>query len=121
MLRAIIVEDELFVMVQGEAALKQAGCNVVGAANSPSQALEQVKEQKPEFVFMDINLNDPEYDGIELAELILRDFGIPSLFASAYIDEETRQRALLVKPIAVIQKPYTHENIRRALEDYRNS
>ena len=50
---------------------------------------------------------DATRDGIDAAIALQRDFGIPSIFASAHGDRETRSRAEAAKPLDWLEKPYS--------------
>jgi DNA-binding response OmpR family regulator len=68
----LIVEDDYLVSVQAEAALTDAGFDVVGVANSAEAARELARTGKPDLVVMDIRLAG-DRDGVDIAkELAIR-------------------------------------------------
>jgi len=118
--RILIVEDDYLVAADVEAALLDAGFEVVGIAETAESALTYVMTERPSLVLMDIRLAGSR-DGIDTAIDIYRDHGIRSLFASAHSDKVARTRAEAAKPLGWLQKPYTMarlvEAVNHALSD----
>ena len=80
------------------------GHEVVFIAGTGEELLEACQANKPDLVITDIRM--PGMDGIDAAERIWRDFGVPVVLVSAYHDYELLKRAesdpifgYLVKPI----------------------
>ena len=104
--RILIVEDDFLVAADVEAALLDAGFNVVGIAESADRAVEFAAVQKPALILMDIRLAG-DSDGIDAAVEIYREHGIRSLFASAHSDAVARARAEPARPLGWLPKPYS--------------
>jgi DNA-binding NarL/FixJ family response regulator len=103
--RILIVEDEYLVALEIEDGLANAGFVVVGVAKTANEAADLCLRERPELAIMDIRLQGP-LDGVDAAiELRLR-FDVPSVFATAHIDAETRRRAEVARPLAWVSKPY---------------
>ena len=121
--RILVVEDDFFVSLEIEAALLDAGFDVVGPANTAEDAERYAAEQKPDLVVMDIRLLSRR-DGVEAALSIFRTTGIRSIFATAHDDPHTRARAIDAKPLGWIAKPYAMPAlvalVRVALKDVKN-
>jgi len=122
MARVLIVEDDLLIAMQMEAALVDAGFGVVGIATTGREALQLAEAESPTLVLMDIRLAD-DGDGIDTALELFRLHGIRSIFASAHSDQEARQRARPASPLGWLQKPYTMASltaiVRAALSELR--
>ena len=112
--RILIVEDEMFVALDIEAAVIKAGHKVVGFAGTAERAVELADEMRPDFVLMDIRLPG-DRDGIDAAIEIRQRFDIPSLIISAYSDAETRARAAPARALGFIAKPFDHALLALAL------
>lgn len=112
--RILIVEDEMFVALDIEAAVIKAGHKVVGFAGTAERAVELADEMRPDLVLMDIRLPG-DRDGIDAAIEIRQRFDIPSLIISAYSDAETRARAVPAAPLGFIAKPFDHALLALAL------
>ena len=108
--RVLIVEDELLVASQMEAALTDAGFEVAGIAATGTEALRLAEAQSPTLVVMDIRLPGNR-DGIDTALELFRLHGIRCIFASAYSDQEARRRSAPASPLGWLQKPYTMESL----------
>jgi CheY-like chemotaxis protein len=78
-LRILIVEDEMFVAMDAEAILTEAGHQVVGIAPSADDAVSSAAHLGPDVVLMDVRLQG-QRDGIEAAAEIRSRFGLPVIF-----------------------------------------
>lgn len=103
--RVLIVEDDLLIASQMEAALEDAGFEVVGLAASGEEALELAKAEPPMLAVVDIRLAG-DRDGVETALDLFRHHGIRCIFASAHADSEARSRAEPAAPLGWLRKPY---------------
>ena len=112
--RILIVEDEMFVAIDIEAAVIKAGHKVVGFAGTAERAVALADETRPDLVLMDIRLPG-DRDGIDAAIEIRQRFDIPSLMISAYSDAETRARAAPARALGFIAKPFDHALLALAL------
>ena len=112
--RILIVEDEMFVALDIEAAVIKAGHKVVGFAGSAERAVAMADELRPDLVLMDVRLPGNR-DGVDAAIEIRQRFDIPSLIISAYSDAETRQRAAPAGALGFISKPFDHALLSLAL------
>ena len=83
----LLVEDEGLIALMEKAMLKRHGFNVIVAA-SGGKAINTVQNtQNIDLILMDINLGKG-IDGIEAAEIILKDHDIPVLFLSSHTQPE---------------------------------
>ncbi|HLH12333.1 MAG TPA: response regulator [Methylovirgula sp.] len=121
--RILIVEDDYLISAEIEAALIDAGFDVVGIASSAEEACELVEARRPALAIMDIRLRGKR-DGVDAALDIFRRQGIRSIFATAHHDAEIRARAQAAQPLAWVPKPYSMasliEVIRGALRNLRH-
>ena len=77
----------------------------VDCALSASQALERVRAQRPDLVFLDINM--PGINGIEALRLIKQiDNTIPVLMVTANTDTALAAEALKLGAFSYIPKPF---------------
>ena len=120
--RIIIVEDDYLIAYEVEAALAEAGYDIVGVASSAEEALSIAAAQRPVLALMDIRLAGAR-DGIDAALELFQKFGIRCVFATAHQTPEAHLRAEPAKPLAWLPKPYTMDAlvvvVRRALSDLR--
>ena len=118
--RILIAEDDFLVASEMEAALAQAGFEVIGIASSADQALDLAAAERPALVVMDVRLNGTR-DGIDTALELFATHGIRCVFATAHQTAETRMRAQPANPLRWLAKPYTMlslvDAVRRALQE----
>jgi len=98
-----IVENESIVAQQVKAELEKLGYAVAGVHASGENAIEGIKTAKPDLVLMDIKLKGT-MNGIETAERIKKEHGIPVIFLTNNSEESTISRASLNEPYGYILK-----------------
>ena len=113
--RVLIVEDEAIVAIDIEQQLESLGYDVVAMASTADAACEAAARLLPDLVLMDIHL-DAGSDGIEAAERIRRELGIPTIFLTAYADEGTLLRAKLAEPYGYLVKPFDSRDLHTTLQ-----
>lgn len=107
----LLVEDSLIIALDAEDIAQRLGAATVTTAATVHGALDHIENSRPSVALLDINLGDRNSYPIadRLAEL-----RVPFLFATGYgeqanLPQEHRGRL-------VVQKPYTLENIARAMD-----
>jgi PAS domain S-box-containing protein len=113
--RILIVEDERIVAEDLHDMLKRLNYDVVGICSSGDEGVEKAGALRPDIVLMDIRLNG-EMDGVEAAELIFAQHGIPVTYLTAYADENTLERAKATLPFGYILKPFEERDLRTTIE-----
>ncbi len=107
--RAFVVEDEIMVAMYVEDLLTELGFEVAGIATGLDQALPLAREGEFDFAVLDINLAGEL--SFPIAE-VLRERGIPFLFASGYgskgLNDEFRSAVR-------IQKPFLRRDLAQAI------
>ena len=109
--RALVVDDVLENRNVLSAMLRMAGCDSTMAENG-WQAIQAVRELRPDIVFMDMRL--PGLDGIRATRLILNDPGAPQVrivATSASVLEDERERCLAAGCDDFLAKPFRTEQI----------
>jgi len=113
--KIMIVEDESIVAMEIRSSLTDLGYTVTAIASSGEVALKRVAETQPDLVLMDINLKG-NMDGVQTAEQVRANFGIPVIFLTAYADNNTLQRAKLTEPFGYILKPFEEKELNISIE-----
>ena len=120
----LVVEDESIVSKDIQHSLKKLGYTIVGAAATGEKAIELAKSESPDVVLMDIMLKG-EMNGIEVAEIVKKEYNIPVIFLTAYADESTLSKAKVTEPYGYIIKPFKeidlHTSIEMALYKHKKS
>lgn len=106
----LLVEDSLIIALDAEDILSRLGSNVINTASTVEAALENLDAAPPDLAVLDINLGDQ--NSFPIADRLL-DLGIPFLFASGYGEQAKLPMEHRTRP--VVQKPYTLENVARAI------
>ena len=108
----LLVEDSLIIALDAEDIVSRLGAAAVATAASVASALDHLDARAPDVAMLDINLGD--HNSFAVADQ-LDELGVPFLFATGYgeqalLPEQHRGRT-------VVQKPYTLENVARAMDE----
>ncbi len=113
--KILIVEDEAIVGEDLQLRLGNLGYTVTGIATSSEEAIQLSRRARPDLVLMDIKL-DGDIDGIDTAAHLRQSLGIPVIYVTAYVDEQTLARAKATLPLGYIHKPFTSASLQAAIE-----
>jgi len=121
--KILIVDDDRLVLTAFERGLSNNGYEISTADSGP-QALQVCAQTPPDLVLLDIRM--PEMSGLEVAQRLSRETGVPFVFLSAYDDIETLKQAAqhgalgyLVKPVDMPQVIAVVEAALARAEDIR--
>lgn len=102
MFRALVVDDERLARDRIIALLEQDDdITVIGECGSGTEAIQQINRQKPDIVFLDIEI--PDADAFEVLEAIDSDIHPFIIFVTAYVKYLKQQKPIddmtcLLKP-----------------------
>lgn len=113
--KILIVEDEGLTAMELQRKLKLAGYDVPTFAFSGKEAIKKAEEIKPDLVLMDIFLKG-KIDGIDAAEEIKRNMGVPIIYLTAHGDKNTQERAKNTGPFAYLLKPFDIDILRQNID-----
>jgi light-regulated signal transduction histidine kinase (bacteriophytochrome)/CheY-like chemotaxis protein len=108
----LLVEDSLIIALDAEDILTRLGARDVLTAASVEAAIETIETGKPTVAMLDINLGD--HLSFAIADRLL-ELDIPFLFATGYGEQAQLPDQHIAR--TVVQKPYTLENVARALDE----
>lgn len=114
-MKILIVEDEELYADKLEMLVEKLEYELVGIVDNSADALAKIRQNPPDLILMDVHLQG-EHDGIELADLINREFNIPVIFITSLLDDLTFNRASRAKPIYFINKPFSDIQLQRSIE-----
>jgi len=114
-IKILVVEDESIVAKDIQNSLKKLGYLVPNTVGSGEKALEEIEENRPDLVLMDIMLRG-DMTGIDSANLIKERFGIPVIFLTAYADDNTLNKAKITEPYGYIIKPFKEKELQTTIE-----
>ena len=110
MANLMIIEDELLISEDIKDICEIAHHTIVSTCYTSGQALISLKNKRPDLVLLDINL-EGEVDGIELAQYIDQQYGIPYIFITSFSDEETLSKIKKCHSVGYIVKPFSQEQL----------
>jgi len=113
--KILIVEDERNIARYIKESLESFGIDAIRIAVSGEEAIQKVKEMKPDVVLMDIVLKG-KMDGIEAAEIIKGQLGTPIIYITAYSDDQHVKRAKATNPIGYLLKPFHIGDLQQGIE-----
>lgn len=109
--KTIIVDDERLARAEMRRLLADFGnINVVGEAENLSEAVELIENEKPEIVFLDIQLSNE--NGFDLLNKVVQNFEL--IFVTAF--DSYAIRAFEVNAIDYLLKPVNPERLAKAIE-----
>lgn len=116
-LKLLISDDSKLLRKKLRAELEEMGCEVIEAENG-KEAIMKEMEENPDGVILDIVM--PEVGGIEALQVI-REVSpdVPVVMLSSAGTPQKLMQTLKMGAIDFIQKPYTSEQIRKAVEQIR--
>lgn len=110
--RVLLVEDSLIIALDAEDIVTRLGASDVTTAASVDAALDLVAAAPPSVAILDINLGNG--NSFPIADALL-DRDVPFMFATGYGEQAQFPDQHRGRP--VVQKPYTIENVARALAE----
>lgn len=116
-MRLLIADDSKLLRKKLREELEKLGCEVIEAVNG-KEAIALDLEHEPDGIILDIVM--PEVGGIEALQTI-REVSpyVPVVMLSSAGTPQKLMQTLKMGAIDFIQKPYTHEQIVRAVETIR--
>ena len=110
--RIVVAEDEALIRMDLIEMLNEAGYEVIAQASDGAQAIELVREHKPDLAILDVKM--PILDGISAAEEIITI--CPVLMLTAFSQRELVDRARDAGVMAYVLKPFTINDLVPAIE-----
>jgi len=110
----LIVEDEQIVAMEIKNYLQKLNYSVVAMVSSADEAYEIAMNQTIDLIVMDIHLQNS--CGVDAAIRIKSKKNIPIIFLTAYIDDETVEKAIKVNPVSYLTKPFKRDELAIAIQ-----
>jgi len=112
-MRVIIAEDEAIIRMDLREMLEEEGHEIVGEARNGAEAISLAREQRPDVIFMDINM--PDVDGIEAARVIGAERLAPVVMVTAFSQAGYVEEASQAGAMAYVVKPFTRTDVLPAM------
>lgn len=115
MYRVVIVDDEVLIRMYIREILESNGYEVVGEAEDGLEAICTCREQKPDFVIMDISM--PILNGLEAAKVINEEKLAGFIIVlTAYRDKDIAKKAVDIDVMGYVVKPVDEDALIPAIE-----
>ncbi|MBN1187422.1 MAG: response regulator transcription factor [Bacteroidales bacterium] len=105
-IRALIIEDEMY----DRKLIEKILCtnysdyiNIVGSVDNAKDAITAIKKQRPELLFLDIELNGDRYGAFKILDTVKHDFKI--IFVTAKSEQDDLLKAIKLSCIDYLIKP----------------
>jgi response regulator NasT len=112
--RLLVADDEHLVASGLASNLAELGYEVAGPAADGEEAIRLCAEVRPDMALLDIRM--PRKNGLEAAEIIYGEMGIPVIILSAYSDPDYVTESNRVGIFGYLLKPVTQDQLRVAVE-----
>ncbi|MCX7641173.1 MAG: response regulator [Elusimicrobiales bacterium] len=111
-MKCVIIDDNPFTRMTLKAAIEKMGNQVVGEADSVSNAIQLLKKTDADVILLDLIL--PDGNGIELLSFINKNKKVIAITAvdQDIVDEELKKNGVKT----ILRKPFSYEELRKVLE-----
>jgi response regulator NasT len=113
-IRVVIAEDEAIIRLDLKESLEEEGYEVVGEAGRGDQAIELVRDLRPDLVILDIKM--PGMDGLTAAKTIAAERLCAVLMLTAFSQREIIEEARDAGALAYLVKPFQKNDLIPAIE-----
>jgi response regulator NasT len=113
-IRVVIAEDEAIIRLDLKETLEEEGYQVIGETGRGDQALDLVRELRPDLAVLDIKM--PGMTGLEVAEVINAERLCGVLILTAFSQREVVEQARDVGALAYLVKPFQKSDLIPAIE-----
>jgi response regulator NasT len=112
-LTVIVVDDEPLMVELLTRTLKDLGHDTVATGSDGLQAVELTRKHRPDLVVIDYAM--PNMDGMEAAEMIIKEMSIPIVLSTGRTDDATLQRARKADIHSYLVKPFHRQQLKTAI------
>jgi len=109
--KILIVEDDSLVAYDMQQTLINLGYHVIDIVSTFDEVKKTLHKVIPDIVLMDINLDNKNYNGIDIARYLLEEYNINVIFLTAYNNDKTIKEAASLNPHGYILKPFEEDNL----------
>lgn len=112
--KIVIADDEALICMDLREMLEEADHEVVGIGSDGVEALNLVKEKKPDLAILDVKM--PRLDGIQAARMIAHDNLAPVVLLTAFGDEDMIEKAKKSMVFGYVMKPVEEKTLFPAIQ-----
>lgn len=114
-IRVLIVEDEALIAKDIQYILEDEEYIVSAIAHHSKKALEELRNNTPDIVLLDIQLNS-ELSGIQLAKVINEQYQLPFIYLTSFSDRSTIEKVKSTNPMGYLVKPFEERTLITTIE-----
>jgi len=107
--RVLIAEDEALIRMDLREMLEEEGHEIVGEARDGAEAVDLARDQRPDIIFMDIEM--PRMNGLEAARIIGEEGIAPIVMVTAFSQAAYVEEASHAGAMGYLVKPFTDQDI----------
>lgn len=107
---AVIVEDEALIRMYLVGALSRRGLSIVAETAAGRQAIDLIRDHRPDVAFLDIRLAD-DVDGVAVAQSFAGEDGPAIVLMSAYPVDLSSLQQSIPKLVTFVSKPTTEHDL----------
>jgi AmiR/NasT family two-component response regulator len=112
-LTVVVVDDEPLMVELLSRTLRDLGHETVATGRDGLQAVELARKHHPDLIVIDYAM--PNMDGMEAAEMIIKEMSIPIVLSTGRTDDNTLQRARKADIHSYLVKPFHREQLKTAI------
>ena len=113
-IRVVIAEDEAIIRLDLKETLEEEGYEVVGETGRGDEAVELVKQHRPDLAILDVKM--PGMDGLTAAAQITADKQAAVLILTAFSQRDLIEKARDAGALAYLVKPFQKSELIPAIE-----
>ncbi len=113
-LRVVIADDEAVIRMGLTAMVTSLGYLVVDTAANGKEALDKIKQLKPDLLLLDIKM--PELDGLTVAEIVAEEMPLPIIMLTAFTEKALIERAVNASVMGYLVKPINEAKLGPTIE-----
>ena len=112
-LTVVVVDDEPLMVELLSRTLRDLGHETVATGRDGLQAVELARKHHPDLIVIDYAM--PNMDGMDAAEIIMKEMAIPIVLSTGRTDDTTLQRARKADIHSYLVKPFHREQLKTAI------
>ena len=117
-LKVFAIDDSKMILNIYRSVLHKLGCDPV-LFEFPIEAIDKVKEQKPDLIFTDLNM--PEINGVDLTRAVREMHTkeqLPIIMVTTQNECQDNDAAVEAGITAILHKPFNEDSLRQAMEEH---
>jgi two-component system response regulator len=115
MSKILIIEDEEITAFALEVFCEKLGYTVLDSVNNYDDAINLIHQKKPDLIITDIEI-EGERSGLDIALIAQDKYNIPSIFLTAYYNDNILKKAKNINFHGYIIKPYKEDELEATIK-----